>query len=124
MSQTIAYQPPADDRAESQWRVLCRVGGLAALAQEVCVIITLIVSFSVGVEPTTAAEYYTMLQDNRLVGLLRLDFPTLILLCLIAFTAFGIYAALRHRAPLMPPWLRRLSIPVRFSHWPTTRPFP
>jgi hypothetical protein len=95
MSQLALNQVTDAATADSQWRSLCRAGGVAALIQLACVVITIIVAFTLGAEPTAADEYYATLQNNRLVGLLRLDFTTLILLCLFAITSFGMYAALR-----------------------------
>jgi hypothetical protein len=67
--------------------------------QLACIVISLIVVFTLGAEARTADEYFTLLGDNRLVGLIRLDFTALILLCLFAVTSFGIYATLRRRNP-------------------------
>lgn len=100
MSQSILNQTAAAETAAAEWKILGRLGGGAALIQLACVLMTIIVAFTVGVEPKTADEYFTVLQNDRLVGLLRLDFSTLILISLVPITAFGIYAALRrcHRA--------------------------
>ena len=38
----------------SQWRSLCRVGGIAALLQLICVLTSLVVNITMGAEPTTA----------------------------------------------------------------------
>jgi hypothetical protein len=88
-------QAPAAETSASEWQTLGRLGGVAALIQLACVLMTIIVAFTVGVEPDTADEYFTALRNDRLVGLLRLDFSTLILISLVPLTAFGIYAALR-----------------------------
>jgi len=88
-------QAEANGKAESQWRNLCRVGGIAATLQLICVLTSVVVAVTLGVEPTTVDEYFTLLQQDRLAGLLRLDFSTLILLCLYPLTSFGMYAALR-----------------------------
>jgi hypothetical protein len=95
MSQLEQSQLTAVETAASEWKTLGRLGGVAALIQLACVLTTIIVAFTVGVEPKTADEYFTVLQNDRLVGLLRLDFSTLILISLVPLTAFGIYAALR-----------------------------
>ena len=88
------------ERTDSQWRSLCRMGGIAALLQLICVLTSLVVGITMGAEPTTVEEYFTLLQQDRLVGLLRMDFSTLILICLYPLTSFGMYAALRqtHKA--------------------------
>ncbi|MGD9093572.1 MAG: hypothetical protein PVF74_12050 [Anaerolineales bacterium] len=79
----------------SQWANISKLGGWASLLQLACVLASAIVLSIVGLEPTTAAEYFEAFQMNRLVGILRLDFPTLLLLCLFYLTAFGIFAGLR-----------------------------
>jgi signal transduction histidine kinase len=66
-----------------------------ALVQLVFVIMTIVVSATVGWEPTTAGGYFAMFGNNRVEAFLRLDFPTMIQLSLFPITAFGIYAALR-----------------------------
>jgi hypothetical protein len=83
-------------RAEAGWRSLCRLGGVAAFVQLACILVTLVVAVTLGVQPETAAEYYEVLESDRLVGLLRLDFPTVLLLALCVVTGLGGYAALRH----------------------------
>lgn len=100
MSKTTRNQAAEIEKADAQWRNLCTAGGVVALIQLVCVVITIVVVATVGVEPNTPDGYFTMLQNNRLEALLRLDFTTLIQLSLFPITAFGIYAAFRrtHRA--------------------------
>jgi hypothetical protein len=79
----------------SNWKKLCRVGGVAALLQLACCMITLVVIFATGGEPATAQEYFDLLRNDRLVGLLRLDFPSMLVVGLYTLTLFGLYAALR-----------------------------
>ena len=88
-------QDVTNEKAYSQWHSLCRVGGIAALLQLICVLTSLVVGIMVGAEPTTVEEYFTLLQQDRLVGLLRMDFSTLLLIYLYPLTTFGMYAALR-----------------------------
>jgi len=89
----------ADPAGQSGWRTVCRVGGTAALVQLACVLVTMAVIVGLGGEPSTARECYDLLEANRLVGLLRLDFATLVSMVLYYLTVFGIYAALRRSAP-------------------------
>lgn len=95
MLESASYQFSNDETINSQWRRLCKMGGVAALVQLGCVLITILVVVTLGAEPASAEEYFTVLQNDRLVGLIRLDFTTLILLSLFPITSFGIYAALR-----------------------------
>ncbi len=84
------------NRIESpDWRGISRMGGLAALVQLACCMITMIVLFTIGGEPGSAQEYFTLLQSNRLIGLMRMDFPSMLLVALYPLTLFGLYASLR-----------------------------
>ena len=83
------------DTADSHWNRLCRIGGTAALMQLVCSLITMVVVFTLGAEPGAANEYFEVLQNNRLVGLLRLDFPSVVTMALYYLTFSGLYSALR-----------------------------
>lgn len=80
---------------DADWKELLKIGGVAVLMQLICVMITLVVIFTLGVEPATAEEYFTLLQNDRLVGLLRMDFTSMISVALYLFTFFGLYSALR-----------------------------
>ena len=86
---------PVTGAVTSQWGRLARAAGWAALVQLLCLLAGTVAGIAVGMEPATAEGYFAMLQDNRLVGLLRLDFPTLIMICLFSITAFGLYGVLR-----------------------------
>lgn len=83
------------ENADPRWHRLYTVAGIAAMAQLVCVLITIVVIAALGLEPTTAEEYYTVFQENRLEGLLRMDFSSLINVALYSVTFFAIYAALK-----------------------------
>jgi hypothetical protein len=48
-----------------------------------------------GGQPATAAEAFDLLQQNRVVGLLRLDLPTVLALPLYYLVFLGLYVALR-----------------------------
>jgi hypothetical protein len=95
MATTTLTHTAAGKYADSQWRSLCKLGGIAALLQLVCVLTSTVIAILVGTEPANAEEYFSILEQNRLAGLLRLDFATLILICLYPLTSFGMYAALR-----------------------------
>jgi hypothetical protein len=94
MSQSKRNPIDIDRDSDPAWKGLCRMGGVSALLQLVCVLVTPIVVFTVGAEPGTAGEYFTLLQNNRLLGLVRMDFPSMISVALYSLTLFGLYAAL------------------------------
>lgn len=94
VQQTHNQDPETSD---SGWQGLCRIGGISALLQLVCSLITMVVLTAVGGEPGTAEEYFTLLQEDRLLGLVRMDFPSMISVALYSLTLLGLFAALRRR---------------------------
>ena len=80
---------------DSAWERLCKIGGVAALISAVCSLLTLIIVITFGGEPTTVNEYFTVLQEDRLIGIIRLDFPSVINVMQYYLIFFGLYAALR-----------------------------
>jgi hypothetical protein len=95
MSQLALDRPLVAEGAASQWDTLRRLAGWATLAQLLCLLLSIGIGIAAGLEPATAQEYFVMLQQDRLVGLLRLDFPTVVLICLFCITAYGIFGTLR-----------------------------
>jgi len=55
----------------------------------------IIVVSTLGLKPTSAHEYFTLLESNRIVGLLRDDFLSLIIISLYLVTFFALYGAMR-----------------------------
>lgn len=53
-----------------------------------------------GGPPATAAEAFDLLQDSRIVGLLRLDLPTVLAMPLYYLVFLGLFAALRRAHPV------------------------
>jgi len=95
---SLPPRPDADPAAlKGGWAGLCRLGGVTALLQLACSVVTMAVILSLGGEPTTAGEAYDLLTNDRLTGLLRLDFASMLSMALFYVTFFGLYAALRHR---------------------------
>ena len=95
MSTKLSNPIAENELSDLRWKSLYRFGGAAALVQLVCTLVTLIVVITLGVEPATAEEYYTVLGQDRIVGLLRLDFASLVNVTLYAATAISLYFALR-----------------------------
>jgi len=83
----------------TDWKRLCKAGGVAALLQLACGLVTMVVVFGLGGEPATVEEYFDLLQNNRLVGLVRMDFASVITMGLYPLTLFGLYAALKRNHP-------------------------
>jgi hypothetical protein len=95
MAQLEADRAPSDATADSGWRSICRIGGVSALILIAYSLATMVQLVLLGGQPTTAAEAFDLLQRNRLVGLLRLDVPTLFVMPLYYLLFSGIYAGLR-----------------------------
>jgi hypothetical protein len=99
MAQTKQNQATASGIAHDDWKGILKIGGFSAFLQLVMIMLTMTVVFTVGGEPSTAAEYFTILENDRLVGLMRMDMPSIATVALYALTLFGLYAALRHDQP-------------------------
>jgi hypothetical protein len=59
---------------------LCRVGGVAALLLILYSLAMMIQMIVLGGQPASAAQAFDLLQHHRVVGLLRLDLPTVAVL--------------------------------------------
>jgi hypothetical protein len=83
------------DSPSSDLRGLCRIAGIAAFILIVYSVATIVQMLILGGQPATAAEAFNLLQKNKLVGLLRLDLPTVFAMPLYYLFYLGLYAALR-----------------------------
>lgn len=79
---------------DSKWKGLYKVGGMAAIIAAVLLLIEIIV-FTIWPQPTTAMGHFTLLQSNKLIGLI--DFYLLEFVAYMLFIPlfFAIYVALR-----------------------------
>jgi hypothetical protein len=80
--------------ADMGWGALCRMGGVATIILMVYSLATMVQLAVLGGQPTTAAEAFSLLQNNRVLGLLRLDLPTVFALPLYYFVFLGLFVAL------------------------------
>ncbi|UCH90134.1 MAG: DUF4386 family protein [Thermoplasmata archaeon] len=83
------------ETGESTWKGLYRIGGAAALLQLASVLTILVVTTTLGLKPVTVEEYFSVMQNNRLAGILRDDFTSLFLVALYLGTFPALYFALR-----------------------------
>jgi hypothetical protein len=79
----------------SDWSCLFWTGGIAALVLIVYSLATIVQLIALGGQPATAAEAFRLLQSDRIVGLLRLDLPTIVAMPLYYFVFLGLFAALK-----------------------------
>lgn len=82
------------ENANSKWKDLYKIGGIAAILAALLLLIEIIV-FTVWPQPATVLEYFTLLQNNRIIGLI--DFYLLEVMAYILFIPLflALYAALR-----------------------------
>lgn len=74
---------------------LCWTGGIAAFVLIAYSLSTMVQLIVLGGPPATAAEAFRLLQSDRIVGLLRLDLPTVVAMPLYYFVFLGLFAALK-----------------------------
>jgi hypothetical protein len=80
--------------ADSRWKGLYKVGGMAALIIAVLLLCEIIV-FAVWPQPSTVIGYFTLFHDNWLVGLLDLDLLGMVAYVLFVPVILALYIALR-----------------------------
>jgi hypothetical protein len=95
----MSLTQPAARSTSSTWKPLCRTGGVAAWLLMAYSLLTMVQLLVLGGQPATAAEAFSLIQQNRLVALLRLDLPTVVALPLYYLVFLGLFAAL-HRDEL------------------------
>lgn len=94
MSQTNPNQFPVTDESASPWADLYKIAGVATLIMILLIPIQIVI-YSVWPTPETALESFTLLQGNKLAGLLSLELTYIIsnILSIPVYLAF--YVALR-----------------------------
>lgn len=80
---------------QTSWSSLCRLGGMATLLLLLYSLATMVQMVVLGGQPTSAIQAFDLLQHHRVVGLLRLDLPTVFALPLYYLLFLGMFAALR-----------------------------
>lgn len=95
MEATGTEQKKADRGDYGNLSGLYRIGGIAAFVLIVYSLATMIQMVVLGGQPATAAQAFDLLQHNRVMGLLRMDLPTVAVLPLYYLLFLGLYAALK-----------------------------
>jgi len=80
---------------DSAWKGFYRIGGIAALIATVLFLSDIVVLIALGPLPSTANDWFTLLQNNRVIGIFQLFFTDLIGMVLLIPIIFALYAALR-----------------------------
>jgi len=78
---------------------LCKLGGIAAFLLLAYSIATMVQMMLLGGPPASAFEAFALLQKSKILGLLRLDFPTVIAMPLYFLLSLGLFVSLRPAHP-------------------------
>lgn len=81
--------------SKTNWHTLYKITAVSALILLVYSLATMVLLAAIGGQPETAQEGFAMLAQNRLVGLLRLDVLTLLVMPLYYLLLLSLYGALR-----------------------------
>lgn len=79
----------------NNWKSLYKIGAVAALILLLYSLVTMVILITIGGQPETAQEGFTMLQNNRLAGLLRLDVLMILIMPLYYPLFLGLYTTLK-----------------------------
>ena len=80
----------------NQFKGLFKLCGWIALIQVVYSLVTMVILVLLGTPPTTAAETFNMLQENKFIALLRMDLLTaLVYMPLFYLLLLGLFVALK-----------------------------
>jgi hypothetical protein len=90
----------SSETAETNWKSLYTIGGIAALLQLASILVYTIVMMTLGPKPASAAEYFALQQTNLLASVLRSDFLFLFLMGAYLGTFPALYFALRRISPV------------------------
>ena len=84
----------SDGQPATGWSGLYRTAGVVAFLLIVYALATMVQLAVLGGPPTTAAAAFSLLHDHRIIGLLRLDLPTVFVMPLYYLLFLGLLAAL------------------------------
>ena len=79
----------------SAWQSLCKVGGIAALIATVLFIGDIVIMITGNAMLGSAASWFTLMQTDRVAGLLQLFFTDLVGVALMYPICFALFAAFR-----------------------------
>jgi hypothetical protein len=82
-------------RTASDWKWVWRLGGIAAFTLMVYCVGMMVQIVVLGGPPASASEAFRLLQENKMVGLLRLDLPTMFAMPVYYVLFLSLYGALR-----------------------------
>jgi hypothetical protein len=100
-SSSVGWKPmdePAPETTAFAWKLLYRVGAVAALA-EIAIIVIEAPILIFYPQPTTVIGHFTQFQSNTLLGLLDLDLMLILAEACAVLILLALYVALRRTSP-------------------------
>ncbi len=95
MSSLSSAQIAAASTLEASWKSLCKIGGIAALIATVLFVGDIVVLITGNAMLGNASSWFTLMQGDRVAGLLQLFFTDLIGVALMYPMLFALYGVLR-----------------------------
>ena len=92
-AQTITKSSITD--RDSSWKSIYKLSGAGAWILLVYSLVTMVILVTIGGQPETAQEGFSMLVENRLVGLLRLDILAVLIMPLYYLLFLSLYTILK-----------------------------
>ncbi len=92
MSQSKLYQVTTVETPDLSWKSVYRIGGVAALITAILFLSDIVVLSTLGPVPTDAIGWFTLLENDRVIGLAKLfftDFWGMVLYCPLFFALYG-----------------------------------
>lgn len=92
MSQSKQYQVTTAEVPDLSWRSVYRIGGVAALITAILFLSDIVVLTTLGPVPSDASGWFTLLENDRVIGLAKLfftDFWGMVLYCPLFFALYG-----------------------------------
>ena len=85
------------------WQAFCWMGSLCTWVLLLYSLATMVILFAVGSQPNSASEGFSMLQQNRFAGLLRLDVLSVLVMPLYYVLFLSLFTVLRKQNPTLAP---------------------
>ncbi len=95
MSSLSPTQTATAQTLESGWKNLCTIGGIAALIATALFVGDIVILITGNAMLASANSWFTLMQNDRVAGLLQLFFTDLVGVALMYPIFFALYAALR-----------------------------
>jgi hypothetical protein len=95
MSSLSSTQIAAAQTLDSSWKSLCKIGGVAALIATALFIGDIVILIAGNGMFSSANSWFTLMQNDRVAGLLQLFFTDLVGVALMYPIFFALYAALK-----------------------------